>query len=168
MIKSLITIDGPSGSGKTTLAAQIHDSLSSDGFDVATIHMDNLYDGWGKALDSSLSQILQKIIDDFFNSPRISIPQYDWQRSRYSAPIAITSPSHLILEGVGSGQQVTRPWANTKLWVEAPLDLALQRVLTRDGIQIREKMQQWQLREAEHFLLEGTKSAADYIVKSAP
>jgi uridine kinase len=167
-MKSLITIDGPSGSGKSTLAAQIQDSLRNDGFEVATIHMDDLYDGWDKALDNSLTQSLVKIVDEFLHSPRLTIPQYSWQRSRFNVPITISSPSHLILEGVGSGQRATRPWASIKLWMEAPAEVALHRVLARDGIQIREKMLQWQIREAEYFALEGTKSAADYRVKSAP
>ena len=167
-MKSLITIDGPAGSGKTTLAGLIQDALVRDGVEVLTIHMDDLYNGWEKALDSSLTESLEKLMKGLSGSDYLNVPQYNWSEGRFGEPLVLPTPQVLILEGVGSGQRVTRTMAEIKLWIEAPLDLALQRVLTRDGIQIREKMQQWQLREAEHFLLEGTKSAADYRVKSAP
>jgi hypothetical protein len=160
-MKSLITIDGPSGSGKSTLAAQIRASLRNDGFEVATIHMDDLYDGWDKAIDNSLTQSLVKIVDEFLHSPRLTIPQYSWQRSRFNVPITISSPSHLILEGVGSGRRATRPWAAIENVDGGTRQRsALHRVLARDGIQIREKMLQWQIREAECFALEGTQKCS--------
>jgi len=167
-MKSLITIDGPAGSGKTTLAGLIEGALLRDGVEVLTIHMDDLYNGWEKALDSSLTESLEKLMKELSGSDYLNVPQYNWSEGRFREPLVLPTPQVLILEGVGSGQRVTRTMAEIKLWIEAPSDLALQRVLDRDGEEIREEMQRWQLREAEHFLLEGTKSAADYTVKSAP
>ena len=164
----LITIDGPAGSGKTTLAEVIHENLAKGGESVATIHMDDLYAGWDLALSSELTQSLEQILKAYFERRRIQIPQYDWLEERFSSPLTIDSPNVLILEGVGSGQKITRDSADIKLWIEAPREIAFARVLERDGENIRPQMQQWQLRESAHFLEEGTKSAADYQVKSAP
>jgi len=167
-IASLITIDGPAGSGKTTLAGLIEDALRGEGFSVATIHMDDLYDGWDLALSDSLTQTLASILDQFAHAPTITIPQYDWRLAKYGPSQVFETPSHLILEGVGSGQRITRARADIKLWVEAPSDVALKRVLDRDGNELFEEMRLWQGREASHFLAQATKSAADYRVKSAP
>jgi len=167
-MKSLITIDGPAGSGKTTLAGLIEGALLRDGVEVLTIHMDDLYNGWEKALDSSLTEALEKLMKDLAESDFLNVPQFNWSKGRFGEPLVLPTPQVLILEGVGSGQRVTRTMAEIKLWIEAPSDLALQRVLDRDGEEIREEMQRWQVSETEHFLLEGTKSAADYRAKSAP
>jgi len=164
----LITIDGPAGSGKTTLAEMIHENLAKGGESVATIHMDDLYAGWELALSPELTQSLEQILTTYFERGQIQIPQYDWLEERFSSPLTINSPNVLILEGVGSGQKITRDSADIKLWIEAPREIAFARVLERDGENIRPQMQQWQVRESAHFLEEGTKSAADYQVKSAP
>jgi len=164
----LITIDGPAGSGKTTLAEIIHENLAKSGESIATIHMDDLYAGWDLALSSELTQSLEQILKAYFERRQIQIPQYDWLEERFSSPLTINSPNVLILEGVGSGQKITRDSADIKLWIEAPREIAFARVLERDGENIRPQMQQWQVRESAHFLEEGTKSAADYQVKSAP
>ena len=165
---SLITIDGPAGSGKTTLAELIEDSLKRSGDDVLTIHLDDLYNGWEEALGSSLTKALETILQDFSRGAELTVPQFDWSKNRYKEPKVLARPSILILEGVGSGQRITRSHADIKLWVEAPADLALSRVLGRDGEAIRPEMELWQIRELEHFALEETASAADYRVKSAP
>jgi uridine kinase len=165
---SLITIDGPAGSGKTTLAAQIEDSLRRDGVNVLTLHMDDLYEGWELALSYSLTQNLQRILEEFSAGKELVVPQFDWESNRYSQPKIYPSPTLLILEGVGSGQRVTRTYASIALWVEAPADIALARVLQRDGDEIAPQMVKWQSDENHHFLEEGTRSAADYCVKSAP
>lgn len=165
---SLITIDGPAGSGKTTLAGLLEDSLKESGEDVLVIHLDDLYNGWEDALGSSLTVILENILKAFSNGSEITVPHFDWTQNRYAASTVHPRPSILILEGVGSGQRVTRPYADIKLWVEAPADLALSRVLARDGEGIRSEMELWQIREQEHFAREATASAADYRVKSAP
>ena len=164
----LITIDGPAGSGKTTLAEMIHENLAKGGESVATIHMDDLYAGWDLALSPQLTQTLEQILKSYFERRQIQIPQYDWLEERFSSPLTIDSPDVLILEGVGSGQKITRDSADIKLWIEAPREIAFARVLERDGENICPQMQQWQVRESAHFLEEGTKSAADYQVKSAP
>jgi uridine kinase len=164
----LITIDGPAGSGKTTLAEIIHENLAKGGESVATIHMDDLYAGWDLALSPGLTQSLEQILKAYCERGQIQIPQYDWLEERFSSPLTIDSPDVLILEGVGSGQKFSRDSADIKLWIEAPQEIAFARVLERDGENIRPQMQQWQLRESAHFLEEGTKSAADYQVKSAP
>lgn len=165
---SLITIDGPAGAGKTTLAGLIEDSLKLRGDDPLTIHLDDLYNGWDDALGRSLTLTLKNILNDFSRGNEITVPQFDWVLNKYTVSRVFPRPSILILEGVGSGQRITRQVADIKLWVEAPAEIGLSRVLERDGEEIRTEMELWQIREREHFAREETASAADYRVKSAP
>jgi uridine kinase len=164
----LITIDGPSGSGKTTLAHQISDHLMAQGETVLTIHMDDLYEGWAEPLGEELAERLADILDGARRGATITIPQYKWADDAFGAPLFASTPQTLILEGVGSSQSLTREFASLSIWIEAPQEIALQRVLDRDGAELRSQMQSWQRREADHFIRESTKSAADYQVKSAP
>lgn len=164
----LITIDGPAGSGKTTLAAQISECLTHDGDSVLTIHLDDLYEGWEEPLGVELASKLEAILSAAQRSETITIPQYDWARGFFGEPRIAHTPDTLILEGVGSSQSRTREFASLSIWIEAPQEIALQRVLDRDGAELLSRMQSWQRREAEHFIRESTKSAADYQVKSAP
>lgn len=164
----LITIDGPAGSGKTTLADQISDHLMAQGETVLTIHMDDLYEGWEEPLGEELAERLAAILDGAHRGATITIPQYNWADDAFGAPLFASTPQTLILEGVGSSQSLTREFASLSIWIEAPQEIALQRVLDRDGAELRSQMQSWQRREADHFIRESTKSAADYQVKSAP
>jgi uridine kinase len=164
----LITIDGPAGSGKTTLADQISDHLMAQGETVFTIHMDDLYQGWEEPLGEELAERLKAILDGARRGSTITIPQYNWANNAFGAPLLSSTPQTLILEGVGSSQSVMREFASLSIWIEAPQEIALQRVLDRDGAELLSQMQQWQIREAAHFIRESTKSATDYQVKSAP
>ncbi len=164
----IISIDGPAGSGKTSLAAMIEASLASTGESVYTIHMDDLYNGWQLALSQQLTDSLETIIQGARDYATLKVPQFDWVRGVFGEPLILPAPSTLILEGVGSGQNVIRDQVSIKLWLETPRELALARTLQRDGEENHRLMARWQIDEAKHFECEASESAADYRVKSAP
>ena len=58
--RPIIAIDGPAGAGKTTLATNIHLALYPN-YTSTIIHMDDLYNGWDKALSSELTEVLTQI-----------------------------------------------------------------------------------------------------------
>lgn len=164
----LVTIDGPTGSGKTTLASLIESSLITAGEKVYTIHMDDLYDGWENALGNSLRDRILAIIKEANESSQITLPLYNWEQAAFGEPLTVSTPETLILEGVGSGQSAVRVFADISLWLDCPSEIALSRAIARDGVELSELLQSWQLQEVAHFLVEMTESAADYRVKSAP
>ncbi len=165
---TLITIDGPAGSGKTTLAADIAKALATTGTLSTTIHMDSLYEGWEKALTGSLTTMLRKkVIPALQEGGDFILPYFDWLINQFGPEESYTSAPITILEGVGSGQRATRPFTSVAVWIEAPLEIALERVLDRDGYDIEGPLKGFKKAELVHFAEEGTKAAAHHTFYSA-
>ena len=124
--------------------------------------MDDLYDGWETALSSTLTEKLLSIIAAQLERKPIEIDIYDWNVGAFTSSRLIQPVDILILEGVGSGQSGIREKLTTLIWIETSDERGLERVLERDGHQIREEMLTWQRTQKEHFLQEGTKAHADF------
>ena len=168
---TLITIDGPAGSGKTTLAREIAAALADSNRSSVTIHMDSLYNGWDDALTSTLASTLRKVVLPAFESTspgeKFSLPYFDWLINKFGPEEEYVAAPFTILEGVGAGSQVTRKYTSVALWIEAPLEIALERVLLRDGFDLEGPMKGFKKAELTHFTQEGTKAAAHHILHSA-
>lgn len=165
--KRILTIDGPAGAGKTTFATELSLRIRLSGFTVETIHMDDLYNGWERALTEDLSRTLLSIVSQY-RTAEVTYKMYDWHKKSYETVKTFASPEVLILEGVGSGQRSIRNESDLALWIEAEPDVALQRVIERDGEEIRPFMKQWLLDQAAHHAKEETQGAADYCIDGAP
>lgn len=159
--KSIIAIDGPAGAGKTTLASNLSASIPAR---TLIIHMDDLYNGWERALSSDLSESLISIADAYISQREITYASYDWANSKFSEPISHPSPDLLILEGVGSGQRAIREKLGALIWLEIPVHQGVERVLARDGESFRENIEKWVIQQEQHFTVEDTKKAADFIL----
>ena len=164
----LITIDGPAGSGKTVLAQEISDALAALGKESTTIHMDSLYDGWENALTSALTTMLRKrVLPVLEDGGDFSLPYFDWLIGSFGPDENYRAAPITILEGVGASQKVTRSNASVSVWIEAPLEIALERVLQRDGYDLEGPLKGFKKAELVHFSVEGTKAAAHHILHSA-
>ena len=165
--KKIVTIDGAAGAGKTTLASELSLHLEATGFTVEIVHMDDIYNGWEKALSEDLASSLRSIVDGYHKG-EVHYQIYDWHIKNYTSTKTFASPEILILEGVGSGQRCIRHESNLAIWIEIEAELALQRVIERDGSEIAPYMAQWVIDQASHFLQEETQGAADYCIDGAP
>ena len=162
-LQPIIAIDGPAGAGKTTLAHDISLALSQR-FSVTEIHMDDLYDGWDNALTTHLTEALTHIVSAHKKSTEISISKYDWVSGAFNSAQLIGKSELLILEGVGSGQMAIRNSLAALIWIEIEDSKGLARVLQRDGDSIALQMQTWLATQSQHFAVEGTQNAADFIL----
>ena len=159
----IISIDGPAGSGKTTLAHHLAHLLN----DCPVISMDNLYAGWTHALDDeTFHRIIEQIMEPLRLNGTANYQRYDWHEQAFTNWISIPSSECLILEGVGAGHPLLRNFVTLPIWIEAEKKLRLNRVLDRDGHEIRDEMLQWQIDEEKYFKKYKVKDSAEYILSS--
>ena len=78
--RPIIAIDGPAGAGKTTLAEHLTAALSLK-YRCATIHMDNLYNGWNSPFDRNLTDALTLACSFHQKSEKFSLAHFDWSKN---------------------------------------------------------------------------------------
>jgi uridine kinase len=126
--------------------------------------MDDLYTGWEKALSVELTEVLSYIAQAHSQSQPISLSKFNWADSTFSPAEPIDDAQLIILEGVGSGQSAIREYLSALIWIEIDESKGLSRVLERDGEGIRIQMQKWLMTQEQHFALEKTENAADFVL----
>jgi uridine kinase len=159
----IIAIDGPAGGGKTTLAQNLALAFATS-LSATVIHMDDLYDGWDGALDDDFSSVLSNIVGLHKESENISYSPYNWSDGKFDESKEVPGTQLLILEGVGSGQSSIRASLAALIWIDINDSQGLARVIARDGESIRVPMEKWLTLQKQHFHLEGTQNAADFIL----
>jgi uridine kinase len=157
----IILIDGPAGSGKTSLSKELAAELHCQ-----VIHLDDHYNGWDEALGPELTSTLQLIASNFLHGKETLVPTYNWHLAKFDGARKINPGETLIIEGVGAGQSSIRKLATKLYWVEADKEIAMQRVLDRDGKELEARIKTWQIREAKHFNEERTRDFADFIIST--
>ena len=156
----VITIDGPAGAGKTTLAQQLSELLSN----APVVHMDWLYAGWKNALEADLWKRLERdILNPWLQGESATFATFDWQTETFAHHETIQSHRALIVEGVGASHPLIRQYATLSIWVEAPDELLLDRVLNRDGEHLRDHMLIWQQDEWDYFEQHDIRGNSDVI-----
>jgi uridine kinase len=159
----LIAIDGPAGSGKSTLAKELFLFFSTSR-EVNLLGLDDIYDGWENALGEKLTSDLKQIASAHQNKTSMSVQIYNWATSTYGDFREITPKEILILEGVGSSQEVIRSHNAITIWMDIEPERGVQRVLERDGHHIGEQMKAWQVLQSKHFQESNARDNADFII----
>ena len=159
----IVTIDGVAGAGKTMLASAMNEKYK-DHFSVQVIHMDDLYEGWDDPFRATLSTKLTEIAQAHMRVTAYEITIHDWHDCISVTPLIIEPVDMLIIEGVGSGQRSIREFVSTKIWIDFDPILGLKRVLVRDGANIEKEMMAFLEDQKVHFIKEGTREAADFLL----
>ena len=162
---SLIAIDGPAGAGKTTLAAKFFKDFR-DCKTVTVIHMDDLYDGWENALSEQLTQKLKVITEAYLAHEVFHVEIFNWVTLKFDELRRYEPADILILEGVGAAQRSVRDAGAITYWLDVEPSIGLERVLQRDGFDIRARMLQWQIDQERHFASDLTRIQAHHILTS--
>lgn len=161
----VISIDGPAGSGKSTLAGEIARGFAGT-YSTEVIHLDELYDGWDLALSDSLFRKLADLITAQRAKEDYEIAIYDWATGSFTNTREIKPAQLLIIEGVGSCNQVIREKLTTSIWLDIDQRVGMDRVLERDGLEIEEQMIKWQAMESEYFARDLTRESVDFILST--
>lgn len=161
----VLAIDGPAGSGKSTLASEIARAFAGT-YDLEVIHLDELYNGWDLALSEDLFQRIAQLIAAQRAGHATDLAIYDWSALTFSGSRQIMATQLLIIEGVGSSNQLLQKNLTTSIWLDIDQSTGLTRVLERDGEEIRDEMIKWQRMESEYFTRDLTRERADFILST--
>lgn len=161
----VIAIDGRAGAGKTTLAHELFLAFSTL-MHVNVLGMDEIYHGWDDALGDSLKQTLSSLLEDLNHNTPSQVPVYNWSSSCLDSARIINPCDLLILEGVGSAQQIVREFTLATIWLDIDPSVGLQRVIDRDGDLISSQMARWQQEEVRHFSRDKTRENADFVLST--
>jgi uridine kinase len=169
----LVCIDGPAGSGKTTLAATLADALHAAFGAVPVVHADDLYEGWALVADAPdrvvafalfARRIEQWLLDPWSRGEPAVHPVRDWYADAWGPSVSVPAAPVVVLEGVGTAARSLRARAALSVWVEVDPDLALERVVARDGEAMRGEIVSWQRDEATWHERDGTRAGVDVLV----
>jgi uridine kinase len=161
-------IDGPAGAGKSVFASRLTAALRGTGAQVAEVHTDDLLDGWDDIL-TFWPRLEERVLRPLSRGEHAAYPRYDWHAARFGAQlIGVPVPEVLVLEGVTSARGAIRDRLALSVFVTAPAPLRLERVLTRDGEQLRPHLLRWMAAEADHFAADRTAERVDIVVDGAP
>ncbi len=154
---TVVAVDGPSGSGKTSLATGLAAATNAD-----LLHLEDLYPGWHglEATPPLVRQALEAIAAGEIGE----VNRWDWEADRPGAVRRVPPARLLILDGVGSGAAMIRPYLSLLMWVEAPLEARRRRALARDGDVYAPFWNIWAAQEDRHFAAEQTRIHADLII----
>jgi uridine kinase len=161
----VISIDGPAGSGKSTLAGEIARVFAGT-YSIEVIHLDELYNGWANALSDELFAKLVGLIKSQNAKETADLAIFDWALNSYAGFRQVKPVELLIIEGVGSCNELLRDELTTSIWLDIDQSIGLARVLERDGEDIRGEMVKWQKMESEYFARDLTRERADFILST--
>ena len=124
--------------------------------------MDGLYNGWTDALAPELwDRIYQLILQPLSQGRAAQYNAFNWVTNAFDTAVEIEPTEVIILEGVGASHPSVKAFSSLNIWISAPEEVLLNRVLERDGIHIREEMLAWQLAEREYFTQFDIEAEAD-------
>lgn len=156
----VVAVDGPSGSGKTSLAEHLAKLTGA-----AVLHLEDIYPGW-HGLAATPPIIARHVLDAIAVDRIAAVARWDWVHDRPGEVLSVAPTPLLILDGVGSGAAVIRPFLSLLIWVEAPLDVRKERALARDGDVYAPFWDTWAAQEHAHFSTDETRRHADAIVRT--
>jgi uridine kinase len=156
----LVAVDGPAGSGKTTLAGLLAEGARAAGLDAATVHLDDLYEGW-TGLDGVWERLDRWVLRPLAQGRPGRYRRYDWSSGAWAEWHDVPLPEVLVVEGCGAAQRAVDDHAVLRVWLEAGADARLARGLARDGEGHREDWLSWMVAEEAHFAREHTRDRAD-------
>lgn len=162
----LIAIDGHGGSGKSTLATFLSETIKSE-----IIHTDD-FANWDNSLDW-WPLVIERIFNPIKKGTKIlNYPRTKWWEAHHPEPV-VNQPvtPTMILEGVSSLRKEFRPYISYSIFVDAPLEVCLERGFKRDkGMdgktdkEIMDMWKKWYKEEEKYIERDKPKEFADLIV----
>jgi uridine kinase len=155
----LLCIDGRAGSGKSGLAQEVADLAGP----TALVHTDDLCPGWDGL--SAVPAILAALLADLADGRPGTYPRYDWTVGRTDGPVTVDPAPLVLIEGVGSGARLLRPWRTALVWLELDDATRRERALARDGDAFAPFWDAWASAEEAYLVAAADLAAADLTLR---
>jgi uridine kinase len=152
----LVVIDGPAGSGKTTFALRLASAAGA-----RLVRSDDFPVPWDQPISDWFAPLHDQVLTPLARGTSGAYHRYDWTRDTYTELIEVPPAPLLILEGVSTARRSIAHLIAFTIWIEAPRDLRLRRVLARDGDALRPQWHTWMRAEDAWFAADATRSRAD-------
>jgi uridine kinase len=161
----LVAVDGPSGAGKTWFAGRLGAAV-----DAQVVHTDDLLDGWDDQF-TFWHRLEEQVLRPLRAGRPGGFRRYDWLLGGFGDEVIRIEPADvIIIEGVSAARAAIRPELSLAVFLTAPGDLCVERVVTRDGghdVAFAAYFERWRLAEQRHFTNDDTAAHADVLVDGA-
>lgn len=157
----VLAIDGRSGAGKSTLAALVAGELAG----TPVVSLESLYGGWD-GLRYGVELLVSDVLAPLAAGRPARVPHYDWVAGVWRAPIELSPPETLVVEGVGAGARPAAPYVSLLAWLEAGARTRERRALARDGETYRPHWARWAAQEAALFAADPVRDRADVVIRT--
>jgi hypothetical protein len=159
--RRVVAVEGRSGSGKSTLARAV-----ATGLGAPLLHMDDLYAGWD-GLRDGVTALHDRVLVPLAEGRPAVWRRWDWAAGAYAEEHPVPGGDWLLVEGVGSGGRVLRPYLSGVVWIEAPAMVRKRRALARDGQTYAPHWDRWARQEDAYYAADQVREAADLIILPA-
>ncbi|WP_229073704.1 dephospho-CoA kinase [Actinoplanes sp. DH11] len=156
--RRVLAVEGRSGSGKTTLARDVAARLHAP-----LLHMDDLYAGWD-GLDRGVRALHDWVLRPLAEDRPAVWQRWDWAAGRYCGNHPVPAADWLVVEGVGSGARLLRPYLCGIVWLEAPAAVRKRRALARDGAAYAPHWSRWARHEDAFYAAERVRENATLVI----
>ncbi|BEL03016.1 AAA family ATPase [Actinoplanes sichuanensis] len=160
--RRVLAVEGRSGAGKTTLARAVAARLGAP-----LIHMDDLYAGWD-GLQQGVTALHDWVLVPLAEDRPAVWRRWDWAAGAYAEEHPVPDAAWLVVEGVGAGGRVLRPYICGLIWVDSPTVIRKRRALDRDGQTYAPHWARWARHEDAFYAAEQVRENADLIIENAP
>ena len=159
----LVVVDGPSGAGKSTFADHLATALSDEGVEVAVVHTDDLVNGWDHQFGFR-ARLDRLVLAPLRQGRPARYRAYDWGTGAFGAERTLPVPDVLVVEGSTAADALPRGELSLSVFVDAPAEARLARVLARDGAGIEAPLRRWMAAEQECFAARPPVEWVDHLI----
>lgn len=156
----VIAVEGRSGAGKTTIAGETGRLLGAP-----VLHMDDLYAGWDGLLDGVRS-LGEWVLAPIAEGRPAVWRRWDWAAGAYAEEHRVPDGDWLVVEGVGAGGRMLRPYLAGVVWVECPTADRKRRALARDGERYAPHWDRWARQEDAFYTADQVRETANLIIEN--
>ncbi|WP_370410948.1 uridine kinase [Streptomyces fradiae] len=155
----LVAVDGHAGSGKSTLAARLAAALGG----APVLHLDDLASH--EDLFEWDGRLLDQVVVPLSEGRAARYHPYDWNLRSFGPARTLEPAPVVLLEGVGAGRRVVRPFLARLLWMERGAEESWARGRHRDGPAQADFWDGWTVAETRHFTEDPSRPFADTLVR---